>query len=124
MTARNVDDQIAGLTSWQGATVATLQREILAAGEVAETFKWGHPLWEAGGPICLVKAQKAHVTFGFWRGHEMAGLDPRLEPGGSFKMASIKLTGPGQITPDQVGRLVAAGIALNREKGDPLKRKP
>lgn len=122
--AKTVDEYVAGLAGWQALVVAELRRHILAAGEVAEAFKWGHPIWEAGGPVCLVKAHKPHVILGFWRGLEMTGLDPRLEPGGSFKMASIKLTGPGQMTSEQVRGLVAAGIALNREKGDPFKEKP
>lgn len=119
--AKTVDDYLAGLSGWQAQTVAALRREISATGEVAEILKWGHPVWEAGGPVCLVQAHKAHVTLGFWRGQEMLELDPRLKPGGSFKMASIKLTAADQIEAGQVRRLVARGVALNREKGDPLK---
>ena len=120
--AKTVDEYVAGLSGWQAEAVAALRRDILAAGGVTEAFKWGHPVYEAGGPVCLVKAHKAHVTFALWRGAEMTALEPRLEPSGSFQMASIKLDRPGQIGADQVGRLVAAGIALNREKGDPLKQ--
>lgn len=119
--SKSVDDYVAGLSGWQGEAVAALRRDILAAGGVTEAFKWGHPIWEAGGPICLVKAHKAHVTLGFWRGALMAELDSRLEPGGSFQMASIKLKGPGEITADEVRRLVEAAVALNTKHGDPLK---
>lgn len=118
-----VDDYVAGLSGWQGDVVGDLRRAILAAGDLSETFKWGHPIWEAAGAVCLTKAHKAHVTLSFWRGQEMTDIEPRLEPTGGFRMASIKLTGPGQITAEQVGRLVVAAIALNREKGDPMKEK-
>ncbi|RLK58292.1 DUF1801 domain-containing protein [Actinokineospora cianjurensis] len=55
----------------------------------------GHPVWSLGPapgkqPVCLVKAYPRHVTFGLWRGQEIA--DPAgLEPG-SRTMASVRLT--------------------------------
>lgn len=116
-----VDEYVAGLSGWQAEAVSALRRDILAAGGVTESFKWGHPVYEAGGPVCLVRAHKGHVTFGLWRGAQMKELDARLEEGGSFRMASIKLRAPGEIGGEQVRRLVAAGVALNREHGDPLK---
>lgn len=116
-----VDAYIAGLDGWQADTAKLLRREIAAAGDLAEDFKWGHPMWSANGAVCLFKSFKNHMTLAFWRGAQLTDLDPRLEPGGSFNMAAIKLTGPDQITPDEVARLVAAAIALNREHGDPMK---
>jgi hypothetical protein len=121
MAISSVDEFVAGLSGWQAQAVAALRRDVLSAGGVTETLKWGHPVYEAGGPVCLIKAHKAHVTFGLWRGAEMTALEPRLEPGGSFQMAAIKLRAPGEISAEQVRRLVAEGIRLNAEKGDPLK---
>jgi hypothetical protein len=118
--SKTVDDYVAGLPGWQQEMVAALRRDIRAAGGVTEAFKWGHPIYEAGGPVCLVKAYPGHVTFGFWRGTELAALDARLEAG-SRAMAYIKLQQDSRITPEDVHRLVAAGVALNQEKGDPLK---
>ncbi|MBT9471641.1 MAG: DUF1801 domain-containing protein [Pseudomonadota bacterium] len=116
-----VDAYIAALDGWQADTAKLLRQQIAAAGDLAEDFKWGHPMWSAGGAVCLFKSFKSHMTFAFWRGAQLTDLDPRLEPGGSFNMAAIKLTGPDQITSNEVGRLVAAAIALNREHGDPMK---
>lgn len=116
-----VDAYIAALDGWQAGTAKLLRQKIAAAGDLAEDFKWGHPMWSAGGAVCLFKSFKSHMTFAFWRGAQLTDLDPRLEPGGSFNMAAIKLTGPDQITPDEIARLVAAAIALNREHGDPMK---
>lgn len=116
-----VDAYVAGLAGWQAQTAQLLRREILAAGDLAEDFKWGHPMWSAGGAVCLVKSFKSHMTLAFWRGAQMTSLDSRLEPSGGFQMAAIKLTGPGQISTDEIHRLVAAAIALNREHGDPMK---
>lgn len=121
--ANKVDDYLADLSGWQAEVAATLRHGILAAGGVIEDFKWGHPVYEAGGPVCLFKAHKDHVTLGFWRGADMSGLEPRLVPHGSFQMASIKITKPSEIADADIAPLVAAGIKLNREKGDPLKQK-
>lgn len=117
---KTVDSYIESLSGWQAQVVTELRRDILVAGGVTEAFKWGHPIYEAGGPVCLIKAYGAHVTFGFWRGGELKSVDDRLE-GDKPGMAYIKLKAPGEITPDAVARLVTAGAALNREKGDPLK---
>ena len=118
-----VDTYLAGLPDWQREAAGLVRASARAAG-LAEDFKWGHPMWSStDGAVCLVKGFKAHMTLGFWRGAQMAELDVRLEPSGGFKMASIKLTGPGQLTPDEVDQLVEAGAALNAEHGDPLKMK-
>lgn len=119
--SEKVDAYITGLDGWQVETARFLRSEILAAGELSEDFKWGHPMWSAGGAVCLVRGFKSYLALAFWRGAQMIDLDPRLEPSGSFKMATIKLTGPGQVTAEQVRRLVPAAIALNREHGDPMK---
>lgn len=116
-----VDAYIAGLEGWQAQTAELLRREILAAGDLTEDFKWGHPMWSAGGAVCLFKAFKSHMTLAFWRGAQMTDLAPRLEPSGGFQMAAIKLTGPGQVSAPEIHRLVAAAIALNCEHGDPMK---
>ncbi len=119
--ANKVDDYIARLDGWQAQVAAELRQQILAVGGVAETFKWGQPVYESGqGPVCLIKAHKGHVTFGLWRGQQMADPDKRLIPMGSFKMADIKLKGPGEISAAEVRRLVEAGISLNEQHGDPL----
>jgi len=123
--AKSVDEYIAGFSGWQAQAVTNLRRDILAAGDVTEAFKWGHPVYESSdGPVALFKAHKAHVTFGLWRGAEMADIDKRLVPGGSFAMASIKIEKPDEVSAGDVKRLVARGVELNKVKGDPTKAKP
>lgn len=120
MNAR-VDDYIDDFFGWPGETAAMLRREILAAGEITEDFRWGTPIFEGGGgPVCLIKVNVSHVTLGFWRGQQMSDLDARLAASGTYRMADIKLTGPDEIDPVDVRRLVAAGIALNQRHGSPL----
>ncbi len=119
--AGKVEDYIAGLSGWQRDVVVALRQSILLAGGVEEVLKWGHPVYLAGGPVCLVKAFPGHVTLGFWRGADMRDLDDRLAPHGRYDMASFRLTGPRQLNDAEIAALVARGIALNREKGDPTK---
>jgi hypothetical protein len=122
IVANKIDDYIAGLTGWQAEVAAALRKEVLAVGGITETFKWGQPVFESEyGPVCLIKANKANIGFGFWRGQQMAELDARFAPVGNFKMADIKLKGPGEIGSAEVRRLVDAGIRLNQQHGDPLK---
>jgi len=116
-----VDEYLARLTGWQASLAADLRKQCLAAGLV-EDFKWGQPIHaSADGPVCLLKAHKAHLSFGFWRGQQMRELEARLESGGSFQMATLKLTADERFDAKTVKALLSRGAALNREHGDPLK---
>jgi hypothetical protein len=119
---KTVNDYIAGLSGVPADVAKRLHAALLSAGGLTDAVKWGHPIYEAGGAVCLLKGAKDHVTFGFWRGGEMLDLDPRLEKGGGKgDMAYIRLRSIGDIDDAQVARLVAKGIDLNRLKGDPMK---
>lgn len=44
----------------------------------------GHPVWSLGAapgkrPVCLLKAYTSYVTFGFWRGREIADATGRMD---------------------------------------------
>lgn len=120
--SKTVNDYIAGLSGTPADVAKALHAAILGAGGTKESVKWGHPIYEAGGPVCLIKAAKDYVTLGFWRGADMLDLDPRLaKGGGKGDMAFIKVKVAGEVDQAQVARLVAKGIALNAEKGDPFK---
>ncbi|MFG2165236.1 DUF1801 domain-containing protein [Micromonospora chersina] len=64
----------------------------------------GHPVWGLGDrpgttPVCLVKAYPAHVTFGLWRGQDVADDSGRLVPG-ARRMASVQLRTVAEIDPE------------------------
>ncbi|CAN5151699.1 hypothetical protein BH11PSE2_BH11PSE2_04920 [soil metagenome] len=118
---QTVDQYIAALSGWEAETVAVLRAAILAGDQVTESVKWTNPMFQALGPVCLVRAQDGVITFGFWRGADLLALDARLKRHGLYDMASIRLREPETVEPDQVRRLVAAAVALNRDKGDPTK---
>lgn len=118
-----VDAYLTTLPQWQQQALQNVRREALAAG-LTEDFKWGHPMWSSpDGAVCLIKGFKAHMNLAFWRGAQMTALDPRLEASGGAQMATIKLSAPDQVTPEQVRKLIDAGAALNRQHGDPMKTK-
>lgn len=119
--SNKVDDYIAGLPVWQASLASTLRRRVLGTG-LEEIFKWGQPVYgNDRGPVCFLKSGKSHLLLGFWRGQQMADMDDRLFPFGSYRMAGIKLTGPDEIDAGLVTRLVEAGVSLNARHGDPLK---
>ena len=120
--SKSADDYFAVLPGSQRDIATALRRNILDAGAVSETFKWGHPVYEApSGPVALIKAHMGHITFGLWRGAQMGEVDSRLEPGGNSQMAYIRLTNLADIKPEEIRRLIAQGVALNDNLGDPTK---
>ncbi|WP_405102097.1 DUF1801 domain-containing protein [Micromonospora sp. NBC_01412] len=63
----------------------------------------GHPVWGLGDrpgrqPVCLLKAQSTYVTFGLWRGQDVADPSGRLVPG-ARRMASVKLRTVDEVDP-------------------------
>ncbi|MEQ4303704.1 DUF1801 domain-containing protein [Plantactinospora sp. B6F1] len=63
----------------------------------------GHPTWGLGGrpgqrPVCLVKGYRSYLTFGLWRGQDLADPSGRLVPG-ARRMASVRLHGVDEIDP-------------------------
>ncbi|GGR67974.1 hypothetical protein GCM10010169_09580 [Micromonospora fulviviridis] len=75
-----------------------------ALPEAAGAMWHGHPVWGLGDrpgktPICLVKAYPAYVTFGLWRGQDVADASGRLVPG-ARRMASVKLRTVAEIDPE------------------------
>ena len=65
-----IDERIASLGDWRGATLARMRgliREAIPA--VVESWKWmGTPVWEHGGIICTGESYKAVVKLTFLKG--------------------------------------------------------
>lgn len=108
---------------WQADALRTLLAIVAeSAPEATVAIKWGQPVIAQNGPMMFVKPNKAHVTFGFWRGGEMKDPTGVLEGSGD-KMRHLKLASTAEIRKDVLVPLVKQAVALNREKGDPSKRK-
>ena len=67
----------------------------------------------------FIKAAKAHVTFGFWRGAELSDDGGVLE--GGERMKHVKITSPDTLDEELLAALVREAAALNGSKGDPTQ---
>ena len=96
--------------------------EAIAASEIGApgTIKWGQPVWEAGGPVAYMRGASRHVTFGFWRGAELADPAGKLVGEGS-RMRHLRLTSLGELDEPLLRRLLREAVALNARHGDPTR---
>lgn len=118
-----VDPQayLKSLTGWRQTLVAALRKAALGAARPEESIKWGHLVYRANGPVFLIRAEEERVLFGFWRGQRLRGIEPRLQPGGKYEMATLELREGDAIAGGVVRRLVKTAVDLNRKLGDPTK---
>ncbi|MFO1137373.1 MAG: DUF1801 domain-containing protein [Rhodoblastus sp.] len=72
--ARMIDDRIAELGDWRGATLARLRALIHEADpDIVEEWKWrGVPTWSHAGIVCTGESYKAVVKTTFARGASLA----------------------------------------------------
>jgi hypothetical protein len=119
----SVDQYIAAkMTGWQAQTAKKLLAFVLeAAPDANVAIKWGQPVFDLNGPFAYLRPAKAHLTFGFWRGKELADPKGLLDSEGA-RMAHLKLTEACAFDPRAFAALVKQAVKLNREKGDPTKR--
>jgi hypothetical protein len=112
-------EYLAGLGGWQGPAVHALREVVLKAAVLDERIKWGHLVYAANGPVCLIRAEPTRVLFGFWRGQRLRDIEPRLRPGGKSEMATLELREGDAIKPAIASTLVKQAVALNAALGDP-----
>jgi hypothetical protein len=92
-----------------------------AAPDATVSIKWGQPVFDIDGPFAFVRAAKAHVTLGFWRGRDLKDSKGILEGEGD-RMAHVKLASEAAMDRKTLEAFVREAARLNREKGDPTKR--
>lgn len=65
-----IDERIASLRDWRGATLARMRALIHeAVPDVVESWKWmGTPVWEHGGILCTGESYKSWVKLTFLKG--------------------------------------------------------
>jgi hypothetical protein len=121
LPAGDPDAYVLALTGWRRACVEPLRRAVRKASELEEAVKWGHLVYTANGPVLLIRAEDERVLFGFWRGQRLAGIEPRLKPGGKYEMATLDIREGMTIKPAVASCLAREAVALNRAVGDPTK---
>lgn len=114
-----IDQRIADLGDWRGATLAKARAIILAADPaMTEDWKWrGVPVWYCHGMICTGETYKAVVKLTFAKG---AALDDpsklfNASLDGNVRRAIDIREGEG-VDEAALTALVRAAVALNAEK--------
>lgn len=121
MAAKSVDDYLDALTGEHRAIAQALRAAVLAAApEASEAIKWSQPVFDVNGPMCWIKANKGHVTLGFWRGMQLPSA-PGLVEGSGDKMGHIKVRTQADLKPATLKKLLREAVQLNRQRGDPTR---
>jgi hypothetical protein len=111
-----IDNKIAALGDWRGATLSRMRQLIKEADpEVAEEWKWmGTPVWSHGGIICTGESYKSVVKLTFLKG---ASLD---DPAKLFNSSldgnvrrAIDIRRGEQVDEAAFKALIRAAVALN-----------
>jgi hypothetical protein len=111
-----IDERIAGLADWRGATLARMRGLIREAiPEVVESWKWmGTPVWEHGGILCTGESYKSWIKLTFLKG---ASLD---DPAGLFNASldgnarrAIDIREGEEVDAGAFKALILAAAALN-----------
>ncbi len=87
---------------------------LAAAPNLREVIKWGSPVYEGNKQVMWIKAQKKHLTFGFFRGSELAQADPQgLLEGSGKSMRHLKIRTLEDTGRAAVRSLVDAAVQLD-----------
>lgn len=122
-----IDQKIAELGGWRGASLARMRALIKeAVPEVIEEMKWmGTPVWSLDGIICTGETYKAKVKLTFAKGAALA--DPcklfNSSLDGNVRRA-IDISESEEIDADAFRELIRAAAALNSAGKKAKQKKP
>jgi hypothetical protein len=120
-----IDERIAGLGDWRGATLARMRALIREAlPDVTESWKWmGTPVWEHGGILCTGESYKSWVKLTFLKGASLA------DPAGLFNASldgnarrAIDIREGEEVDAEAFKALIRAAAALNAAKTKPVRK--
>jgi hypothetical protein len=123
--AELIDERIASLGDWRGATLARMRGLIKEAiPDVVESWKWmGTPVWEHGGILCTGESYKSWVKLTFLKGASLA------DPAGLFNASldgnarrAIDIREGEEVDADAFKALILAAAALNAAPKAKAKR--
>ena len=117
--SRLIDEKIAALVDWRGATLARMRALIHEADpDVVEEVKWrGVPVWSHGGIICTGETYKSVVKLTFLKGASLADparlFNTSLE-GNARRAIDIR---EGEVIDDGAFKaLIGEAVALNTSR--------
>ena len=119
--AADPDAYVAALRGWRRRCVEALRDTVRKSASLDERIKWGHLVYFSNGPVLLIRAEDERVLFGFWRGQRLTAIEPRLERGGKYEMATVALHEGETIATGVVRKLVKTAVGLNVAVGDPTR---
>jgi hypothetical protein len=111
-----IDERIAGLGDWRGATLARMRGLIKEAiPDVVEAWKWmGTPVWEHGGILCTGESYQSWVKLTFLKGASLpdpAGLFNSSLDGNARR--AIDIREGEEVDAEAFKALIRAAAALN-----------
>lgn len=125
--SERIDQRIAELGGWRGATLARMRKLIKQADPgVVEEWKWmGTPVWEHEGIICTGESYKDKVKLTFAKGASLDDPDRLFNASldGNARRA-IDLHEGEDVDAGAFQALILAAIALNTAKKTKPKRTP
>ena len=113
---QHIDDLVAGLADWRGATLANVRRIIHEADpEIVEECKWiGSPVWSPNGTVCLGNAFKDKVKLTFPQGAQLADADKLFNNGLEGKQwRSIDIYAGDKIDENSLKMLIRSAVDYN-----------
>jgi hypothetical protein len=113
------DAYVDSLDGWRRKCVERLRASVVAQKPLQEAVKWGHLVYDANGPVLLIRAEPERVLFGFWRGQRLQDIEPALRPSGQYEMATLDIREGMKVNIATARRLARAALALNETLGDP-----
>ncbi len=117
--SERIDQLIAGLGDWRGKTLASIRKNILAAGrEIIEEWKWmGSPVWSRDGMIAVGNAHKDKVKVTFAHGANLPNPDKLFNAGlGGNAWRAIDIFEGDKINERALKNLVRTAIEYNHGK--------
>ena len=120
-----IDDLIAKLPDWRGATFAQIRKVIHDADpEIVEEWKWmGTPVWSHAGIVCIANAFKDKVKLTFFEGASLHDPDRLFNNGlEGKKWRTIDLHKGDQINENSLRILVRTAVEHNQAKVKPVNK--
>ena len=110
-----IDQRIASLAGWRGATLQRVREIILSAdANIVEEWKWDNPVWSCGGVLCTGESYKSVVKLTFLKG---AALD---DPSRLFNSSlegkvrrAIDIREGDKVNEAALKKLIRAAVAAN-----------
>ena len=84
-----------------------------ASPELAESLKWGQPIYACRGNVCYISVKANYINLGFYRGSELSGSDITIEGTGK-NLRHVKIRNNSPLKTEALTKLVQAAVKLEK----------